>query len=140
MAEVKAAFPRAFRPLLDPHRYKVFYGGRGSGKSWSFATVLISLAAGFRYTDTTNGFRGYSRRLLCDPRIEPLRECFVHFNIQYYLSVMAPALKFRVVEIPVERVYPDDGTVPTKVVGLRRNFQALWEMVLTVFRHYNPQS
>jgi len=101
---------------------------------------LIWIGSGFIYTDATNGFRGYSRRLLCDPRIEPLRECFVHFNIQYYLSVMAPALKFRVVEIPVERVYPDDGTVPTKVVGLRRNFQALWEMVLTVFRHYNPQS
>ena len=27
---------------------------------------LISLAAGTRYTDTTNGFRAYSRRLLTD--------------------------------------------------------------------------
>jgi phage terminase large subunit len=45
VVEVKAGFPKAFKPLLEPHRYKVFYGGRGSGKSWSFATVLISLAA-----------------------------------------------------------------------------------------------
>jgi len=101
---------------------------------------LIWMGSGYIYSDATNGFRGYSRRLLCDPRIEPLRGCFVHFNIQYYLSVMAPALKFRVVEIPVERVYPNDGTVPTKVIGFKRNFQALWEMVLTVFRHYNPGS
>jgi len=99
---------------------------------------LIWLGSGFVYSDATNGFRGYSKRLLCDPRIEPLRSCFEHFNLQYYLSVMAPALKFRVVEIPVERVYPDDGSVPTKVVGVRRNFQALWEMVLTVFRQYAP--
>lgn len=30
--------------LLEPHRYKVLYGGRGSAKSWSFAKVLITLS------------------------------------------------------------------------------------------------
>ena len=34
---------------------------------------LISLAAGFHYTDTTNGFRAYSRRLLLDSRVAPFR-------------------------------------------------------------------
>jgi dolichol-phosphate mannosyltransferase len=101
---------------------------------------LVWLGCGFWYSDPTNGFRGYSERFLRDPRVEPLRNCFVHFNVQYYLSVMAPALRFRVVEIPVERVYPDDGTIPTKVVGLRRNALAFWEMVLTVARHYRPRS
>jgi phage terminase large subunit len=37
---VRVDIPGAFEPLLDPKRYKVFYGGRGSAKSWSFATVL----------------------------------------------------------------------------------------------------
>lgn len=101
---------------------------------------LMWLGSGYWYTDGTNGFRGYSRRFLEDPRIEPLRDCFVRFNIQYFLSVKAPKLKFRVVEIPVERVYPDDGSVPTKVVGFRHNFQALWEMVLTIFGHYDVPS
>src|SRR5579871_6337668 len=32
----------------------------------------ISIAARTRYTDTTNGFRAYSRRLLTDPRVAPL--------------------------------------------------------------------
>jgi dolichol-phosphate mannosyltransferase len=99
---------------------------------------LVWLGTGTWYSDATNGFRGYSERLLRDPRVEPLRSCFVHFNLQYYLSVMAPALGFRVCEIPVERSYPDDGSVITKVVGVRRNFQAFWEMVLTVARRYNP--
>lgn len=31
--------------LFEPHRYKVAYGGRGSGKSWSFARALLILAA-----------------------------------------------------------------------------------------------
>jgi hypothetical protein len=70
--------------------------------------------------------------------VEPFRECFSHFNIQYYLSYMAPKLKYRVVEIPVSRVYPDSGQVPTKVVGFRQNFMAFWEMVRTVFGKYDP--
>ena len=34
-----------FRELLQPHRYKILYGGRGSGKSWGIAAVLVFLAA-----------------------------------------------------------------------------------------------
>lgn len=29
--------------LLEPKRYKVIYGGRGGGKSWAFAVVLLSV-------------------------------------------------------------------------------------------------
>lgn len=41
--EVK--FPHKLQPLFEPHRYKVAYGGRGSGKSWSFARALLLLGA-----------------------------------------------------------------------------------------------
>lgn len=41
----RADIPEAFAGLLKPFRYKCFYGGRGSGKSWTFATVLILRAA-----------------------------------------------------------------------------------------------
>lgn len=34
----------AFAELFQPHRYKVYYGGRGSAKSWSIAEALILLA------------------------------------------------------------------------------------------------
>ena len=33
--------PRAFAPLLGPSRYKGAHGGRGSGKSWFFAGLLV---------------------------------------------------------------------------------------------------
>ena len=36
-------FAPAFEELFRPHRYKVFYGGRGSGKSWSVARALLLL-------------------------------------------------------------------------------------------------
>ena len=99
---------------------------------------LLWLGGGFWYTDSTNGFRGYSRRFLEHPRVEPLRACFTFFNLQYFLSLMAPKLGLKVIEIPVKRVYPDDGSVPTKVVGFGKNFDAFWEMVLTVAGKYDP--
>jgi phage terminase large subunit len=37
--------PEAFLGLWDPHRYKIFYGGRGGAKSRSFAKVLLLKAA-----------------------------------------------------------------------------------------------
>ena len=36
-------FAPAFQELFRPHRYKVFFGGRGSGKSWSVARALLLL-------------------------------------------------------------------------------------------------
>lgn len=34
-------FPDKLRPLFEPHRYKVAYGGRGGAKSWGFARALL---------------------------------------------------------------------------------------------------
>lgn len=36
--------PKVFKPLFTPSRYKVFYGGRGSGKSTAFAMALLIMA------------------------------------------------------------------------------------------------
>lgn len=39
--------PAAFAPLFRPARYKIFYGGRGAGKSWAFADALLLFALAF---------------------------------------------------------------------------------------------
>lgn len=44
---MKLASP--FRPFIQPHRYKVAYGGRGSGKSWSIARLLIEISRRGKY-------------------------------------------------------------------------------------------
>lgn len=41
MDKLTAEIPEAFEGLLEPHRYKVFYGGRGGAKSQTFAIVLL---------------------------------------------------------------------------------------------------
>lgn len=38
-----AQIPRAFKELFTPKRYKVYYGGRGGAKSWSFALALLTI-------------------------------------------------------------------------------------------------
>ena len=45
MISTKATFPEKLDFLFEPHRYKVAYGGRGSGKSWSMARALLIKAA-----------------------------------------------------------------------------------------------
>ena len=41
----RTQIPKPFEDLFRPARYKAYYGGRGSAKSWSFATVHLAIAA-----------------------------------------------------------------------------------------------
>jgi len=44
MGKIKVEYAQAFEPLFDPHRFKVFWGGRGAAKTWSFARALVNKA------------------------------------------------------------------------------------------------
>jgi glycosyltransferase involved in cell wall biosynthesis len=98
---------------------------------------LISMAAGFRYTDTTNGFRAYSRKLLLDPRIQPFRDCFQRYELHYYLAIRAARLGFKVCEVPVIRSYPK-GEVPSKIKGWKGNAAILQTVIDCCLRKYDP--
>lgn len=99
---------------------------------------LISLAAGFRYTDTTNGFRAYSRGLLLDPRVAPFRDVFSDYELHYYLAIRAARLGFRCVEVPVTRSYPRGTEMPTKIRGLSGNFRVMKTLLRATTGKWNP--
>lgn len=99
---------------------------------------LISLAAGFRYTDTTNGFRAYSRRFLLDSRVRPFRDVFVRYEMHYYLAIRAARLGFRCLEIPVTRAYPDKGPTPTKISPIRGNLLVLKTLFQACTYRWDP--
>lgn len=99
---------------------------------------LISVAAGFRYSDTTNGFRALSRRAALDPRIGLFRDVFDTYNLHYYLSVRIPRLGFRVTELPVSRVYPEKGKTPSKIHGIGAKLHIIKLLWLVVMGRYNP--
>jgi glycosyltransferase involved in cell wall biosynthesis len=99
---------------------------------------LISLAAGRRFTDTTNGFRGYSARVLNDPRVAPFREVFSTYELLFYLSVRIPKLGYRAIEVPVTRSYPANAKTPTKITGMRGRWSMLAELFGVVLGRLNP--
>lgn len=87
---------------------------------------LISLASRRRHTDTTNGFRAYSARLLSDPRIAVFRDIFVTYELHYHLAIESSrSALYRLTETPVTRTYPSTGKVPTKISPIRGNSHVL---------------
>ena len=120
-------------------------GGQGINTPWSrtlgvrlLHAPAISFAAGVRYTDTTNGFRAYSRKLLTDPRVQPLRDIFVGYELHYYLAIRAARLGFRVVETPVTRRYPKTGKTPTKISPVKGNLTVLRTLAAAVAGRFDP--
>lgn len=100
---------------------------------------LVSLSAGFRYTDTTNGFRAYSRRLLTDERVAPFRDEFSAYELHYYLAIRAARLGLRVKEVPVTRAYPATGKTPTKIHGLGGNLRVLRTLLDACLHRFDPK-
>jgi glycosyltransferase involved in cell wall biosynthesis len=99
---------------------------------------LLSLAGRRWYTDTTNGFRGYSSAYLRDPRVNPFRDVFGDYALLFYLTVRAGQLGYRTCEIPVSRRYPPQGKTPTKISGFRGRFDMFKELIDTVRGVHNP--
>lgn len=99
---------------------------------------VISLAARHWFTDTTNGFRGYSADFLRDPRVQPFRDIFAEYNLLFYLSVRASQLGYKVTEVGVTRTYPDDGKVPTKIGGLGGKLRLMGELFRAALGRYDP--
>jgi len=100
---------------------------------------LLSLASGQRWTDTTQGYRAYSARLLLDPRVAPFRDEFVTYELLAYLSYRAPRLGYRCLELPTARRYPA-GEVPTKIAGVRGNLALLAILLRACLGGYDPSA
>jgi dolichol-phosphate mannosyltransferase len=101
---------------------------------------LINLVARFRFTDTTNGFRGYSAKALLDPEVAPFRDLFANYSLLFYLSVRIPQLGYRACEVPVSRRYPTTGKTPTKIAGLMGRLAIFGELLGAVRGRMNPRS
>lgn len=97
---------------------------------------FLSLASGFNWTDTTQGFRGYSRRMLLDSNIAIFRNIFITYELLAYLSYRAPKLKFKCIEIPTIRRYPL-GDIPTKISSIKGSFHVLNILIFTCLGRFN---
>jgi phage terminase large subunit len=81
-----ATFPDKLNFLFEPHRYKVAYGGRGSGKSWSMARALLIKAA----NETT--------RVLCAREIQKSIKQSVHTLLNDQIQALGLGAFYEVLE------------------------------------------
>lgn len=100
---------------------------------------MLSFFSGFHWTDTTQGFRAYSRRMLLDPKIAPFREVFNTYELLAYLSYIAPKLSYLCIELPTFRRYPK-GEVPTKISSVKGNLFVLFILIRACFGAYNSRN
>lgn len=100
---------------------------------------IISLTAHQRFTDTTNAYRGYSRRYLEDQRVQPLRDIFITYELLAYLSVRATQIGMKACEVPVTRTYPKKGKTPTKISFLKGNSELMTILIKNAFGAYAPK-
>ncbi len=98
----------------------------------------LSLASGFWWTDTTQGFRGYSRRLLEDGRMAIFRPEFREYELLAYMNYRAPRLGFRCRELPTARRYPKGEPAPTKIKPFRGELALLKTLAAVCFGRFNP--
>jgi glycosyltransferase involved in cell wall biosynthesis len=97
---------------------------------------MLRLFSGFKWTDTTQGFRAYSRKMLLDKKIAPFRDVFRTYELLAYLSYRAPRLGYRCLELPTIRRYPK-GQVPTKISKLKGNLSMLQILFLACLGVYS---
>ncbi len=103
------------------------------------AAPILSFGAKYWYTDVTNGFRGYSKKYLFHPEVQPFRYIFTAYELNMYLTVRANQLGLKTKEIPVERKYAK-GKVHTKISFLRGNSGFLFSQIKAALGYYNPKN
>jgi len=98
---------------------------------------FLALFSGYRWTDTTQGFRAYNQRCLLDPRVQPFRNLFRDYELLAYFSYRIPRIKLRCIEYPVSRTYPK-GKAPTKITSIRGNLGLMATLIRACAGGFNP--
>nr|VFJ98837.1 MAG: dolichol-phosphate mannosyltransferase [Candidatus Kentron sp. LFY] len=99
---------------------------------------MLTLASGFKWTDTTQGFRAYNSKVLLDPNIAPFRNVFATYELLAYLSYRVPKLGYTCAELPTIRKYPK-GEMPTKINSIRGSLSLMKILFNSCLGLYNQR-
>lgn len=86
---MRAQFPSKLKPLFQSARYKVFHGGRGSGKSWGVARALLILA------------RQKKLRILCTREVQKSIKDSVHALLSDQIQALGFGKDFQILETEI---------------------------------------
>jgi dolichol-phosphate mannosyltransferase len=96
--------------------------------------ALFNLISGAHMTDTTNGFRAASKKLLGDPELNLDQRWLDEYELEVYLLYKARKLGYKVVEAPVTKTYPSKDLGQTKMKPIVGWWSILRPLVLLGLR------
>ncbi|GMV22836.1 MAG: dolichol-phosphate mannosyltransferase [Acidimicrobiia bacterium] len=96
--------------------------------------LLFSLVTRHHITDSTNGFRAFRTTLCQDPRINLAQAWLDAYELEPYLFYKALTLGYRVVEVPVTKIYPPRELGYTKMAPVTGWWSILRPIFLLAFR------
>lgn len=109
-------FPSKLKFLFEPNRYKVAYGGRGSGKSWGFARALL--------------MQGTEKpmRILCAREIQKSIKQSVHTLLKDQIQALGLGQFYEVVETAIRGINGTEFTfagLATNTVESIKSFEGV---------------
>jgi|688.fasta_scaffold171025_2 dolichol-phosphate mannosyltransferase len=100
------------------------------------ASPYTSLIARIKITDSTNGFRAYSKRLIESDRLGMNQKFFRGYSLVSFIPFFVGRNKFNFTEISVRRDYPSTGATPTKIVSPTQWLQIFLDLFRATFETY----
>ena len=99
---------------------------------------LLTISSGFKWTDTTQGYRGYSSYFLKSEKVKIFRNIFISYELLAYLSYIGPKLGFRCKEVATTRNYIK-GKISSKIKGLIGYLEIINILISACLGLYNPK-
>ena len=96
--------------------------------------LLVSLVAGKRVSESTNGFRALRCSLLDDPRIDLDQSWLDGYELEPYLYIKTIRAGHRTAEVPVTKIYPPRSQGQTKMKPISGWWAMLRPLVLLGLR------
>lgn len=100
------------------------------------SSPYTSLIARIKITDSTNGFRAYSKRLIEHDQLKLNRRYFRGYALVSFIPFLVGRNKLKFAEISVRRDYPASGATPTKIVSPSQWLQIFLDLFRATFVMY----
>jgi len=127
---------RLLKPVLE-HNFDYVQGSRymAGGRSPNLPlfrkvmikifTLFVNLFTGYRGTDITCGFRAYRLSIFDDRKFNLDQDWLNRYEMEYYIQYHVLKGKFKITEVPVSMVYPDEKKDYSKITPI----VGWWSMV-----------
>lgn len=124
---VKIEIPKAFNPIWEKHRYKVFKGGRNGAKSESIGRYLLLRGMGYEY-DTKSGKMmmeaGKSKKIVCGREFQSSIKESIYDMLRSFIDMYELNAFYKVLNTEIKGA---NGTT-ISFVGLRHNIASIKSM------------